>query len=957
MIVRDPIKRKFIFVVVSVLIAITALMVLEVVSKRKQQKYNSAIENNNALRNLLSVCIINAKSTQQLALQILEHTHRDNDVAITQLFSKTDHVLRSVNTIVNGGTYYEEKVLRKSKSSVVTFSISYNKHSNPLLNAGKDALYFNCLTLKDIIHKSPTFSEQSSENGKTLSAFLLRRSLDKTLHEIEIYHDNLLYNTNLELNQLTEEYQAFFKTTNLIRFIVIALIATTVLIIIVTALFQIDKILAISRNYMERIDDANNMIHTLFESLPIGVLLLDENKHINKYNNVALRMLANGDKDLLFSEDLFVKEKLVNQVQGEYLEAEVTPMFSHQHYSHFLFKSKYIEYKGKEMRLDAFIDISQRKKTEQRLKFRNSIFQAVNQISEQITPSKKISIRVITDNILVFAKQLNVSYAELHELYQIDKNLSIGSSSFRQINGVYERNGTPAIFDSNTFPRINIELNRKGIYFGQTSELPSMEQQQFESKGITSFALFAIKVETQAIATLAMFHSDEAQKWSVDEINGLKFFAQNIGTTIEKYILDKQLQRTNKQLEVYSAELKEQSEELLEKNIILKNQRKEVEEANRLKSEFLANISHELRTPMNAVIGISKMLGKYNSDNLTQKQAEGLQLIHTSANNLLELINDILDMSKVEAGKMEIKPSWFNVQASLETIKNLGQTLALEKNIELYFEIHDLPFKVFTDEKKYHQIVMNIIGNAIKFTDRGVVKVDVLYEDGNLKTKIEDTGCGIAKDDIPKIFDQFKQLDGSASRMHKGTGLGLSLCKKLIEILGGNITVESEINKGTLMEINLPVKVEELDEGVNLTSVMAQKLKENMRILIIEDDDNNIFLYREFLTEQPVQLMQVKTGVEGLDATHSFTPDLILLDINLPDISGLEIVKRLNKEKLLSEIPTIIISAIECQDELKDYPIAAYLKKPISIHTFISTIVNITTKQLKHKFPNTPLNS
>ncbi|MFO7750960.1 MAG: ATP-binding protein [Desulfobacteraceae bacterium] len=260
------------------------------------------------------------------------------------------------------------------------------------------------------------------------------------------------------------------------------------------------------------------------------------------------------------------------------------------------------------------------------------------------------------------------------------------------------------------------------------------------------------------------------------------------------------------ELQAQATELQEQSEELKQQNIELAVQKNQVEAANRMKSEFLSNMSHELRTPLNSVMALSRVLVMYSADKLSREEAGYLEIIERNGKNLLSLINDILDMSKIEAGKLELTPAFFSITSTIEIIGERLDPLAREKKIALELTLaKDLPM-IESDETRVSQIIQNIVNNGIKFTEQGHVHVRTYHDGTHIYIDISDTGIGIDSEDLPRIFEEFIQVDGSSARQHEGSGLGLAIAYKCTNLLGGSLTVDSTPGKGSTFCLTLPVK-------------------------------------------------------------------------------------------------------------------------------------------------------
>ncbi|MGK5093093.1 ATP-binding protein [Deltaproteobacteria bacterium TL4] len=274
-----------------------------------------------------------------------------------------------------------------------------------------------------------------------------------------------------------------------------------------------------------------------------------------------------------------------------------------------------------------------------------------------------------------------------------------------------------------------------------------------------------------------------------------------------------ELSEKNLELEHLALKLQNQSNDFKIQNRELELQRSKVEEANRLKSEFLSNISHEFKTPLNSIMALSRALLRKTKDKLPEKEIQLLEVIERNGKQLLAMINDILELAKIDSGKLELKHHLFQFEMTLQSILENIKPVADEKNIELtHHWSSPLPMMV-NDEQKVHQILQNIIGNAVKFTMRGSVDISVAHDAETMRIQVKDSGIGIPKEEIPYIFEEFRQVDGSLSRPFEGAGLGLAIAYKAAKVIGGDISVESEVHQGTLFTIRLPLKLKSVTQN------------------------------------------------------------------------------------------------------------------------------------------------
>ncbi len=404
-----------------------------------------------------------------------------------------------------------------------------------------------------------------------------------------------------------------------------------------------------------------------------------------------------------------------------------------------------------------------------------------------------------------------------------------------------------------------------------------------------------------------------------------------------------ELEAQAEELQKQSEELQKQTEELLEQNAELGQQRLAVEEASRLKSQFLSNMSHELRTPLNSVMALSRVLMMQTRTKLSDEEVNYLEIIERNGKNLLALINDILDLSKIEAGRMDVSPKPFSLGQALENILESITPLAGEKQLEIQQDVPaDLPL-LESDEIRVSQILQNLVANAVKFTDAGGLNVSVQTSQEKISVRIADTGIGIAANDLPYIFDEFRQVDGTSARRHEGTGLGLAIARKAARMLGGDIAVVSVPGKGSTFTLTLPLTwqgtapvyepiVRRQPSGVK----SARKT-----ILVVDDEPEMAAMISRYLLQEGYNTVTATSGSEALKLAARELPFAITLDIIMPDMDGWEVLQELKKNPETKDIPVIIVSISENMETGFALGAVGYVTKPVSKKLLVSEIQKI----------------
>jgi CheY-like chemotaxis protein len=427
-----------------------------------------------------------------------------------------------------------------------------------------------------------------------------------------------------------------------------------------------------------------------------------------------------------------------------------------------------------------------------------------------------------------------------------------------------------------------------------------------------------------------------------------------------------ELEQINSQLEEQTQLLEHQRDALAKAHDVLTVRGDELQRANEYKSEFLANMSHELRTPLNSTLILAKLLADNKDGNLTDQQVKFAQTISSAGNDLLTLINDVLDLSRIEAGKVDLAPEKVVLRGAVESLLKTFQPVAEQRRVRFSTGIDpDVPDSIETDAQRLGQILKNLLSNAFKFTEKGEVSLRVLSPGGaTIAFEVRDTGVGIAAHQQEVIFEAFRQADGSIHRKFGGTGLGLSISRDLAGLLGGSIVVQSETGVGSVFTLTLPFKynaaaavepvrvaapappppVEDVIEPMSVPDDREILVAGGRSILVIEDDEGFTMILRDLVREMGFQCVVAPTAGDGLRAAAQYRPNAIVLDINLPDHSGLGVLDQLKRNPATRHIPVHVISAADHKREALELGAVGYALKPAKREELVEALRRLEAK-------------
>jgi PAS domain S-box-containing protein len=586
-------------------------------------------------------------------------------------------------------------------------------------------------------------------------------------------------------------------------------------------------------------------------------------------------------------------------------------------------------------------DITARKRAEAEILQRNHELTTLQAAGMTITSS--LDLRHVLDTVTYeMTKLLGVETCTLSEWNQAEHTIS--SMARYGPSGWWDSKSPVKIRRLAEYP-VTREVLEEQICEQMTLHQPNIDPAEFvhmNQANLKTRMLLPMIFKGQVLGLVEFEDSRVERIFTRQEISLAQLLANQAAGAIENARL---FERLEEERSLLAQRVQERTAELSRANA-------ELAKAARLKDEFLAGMSHELRTPLNSILGFAEILQNGVFGPLNERQLKFANNIEESGVHLLAVINDILDLSKVEAGKMELEIGPLSVEAVCEASLRMVKQLALKKQLQVAETIIDQVAEIQADERRVKQMLVNLLSNAVKFTpEGGQIGLEVRGDEAErvVHFTVWDTGIGIVPEDLKRLFQPFVQLDSRLARQYSGTGLGLSLVFRMAELHGGSVSVESQVNQGSRFTFSLPwpkpvsgvSSAAESSPEISLTGLAVSQNGQPYRILLADDNEDNIGLFQDYLEAIGFQVLVVRNGKEAIERTQEEQPDLILMDIQMPVMDGLEATRCLRSDAALASIPIITVTSLAMPGDRERCLEAGandYLSKPIHLEKLVKMI-------------------
>ena len=604
------------------------------------------------------------------------------------------------------------------------------------------------------------------------------------------------------------------------------------------------------------------------------------------------------------------------------------------------------------------LELEERKQAEAELLRRNQELTALQ--SAAVAISSSLDLRYVLDSVVQeMVKLLDVESCTISE-YNDTNHTVTQIAEYHVTDGWWDSNLSAIAYHLPDYPLTKAVLEEQIVEqmtISQPYTDPS-ESVYMQKAQLKTLMMLPMVFQRQVVGLVELEDRRKERTFTHQEISVARLLANQAASAIENARLYQKAQQEIIERKHAEAALEEErallAHRVKERTAELSKANAELARAARLKDEFLAAMSHELRTPLNAILGSAEILRDEVFGSLNDKQLKYSHNIEESGRHLLELINDILDLSKIEAGKMELDLGPVSVKSVCEASLRLVKQLAHKKQLQVSHNVDESLTTLIADERRLKQVLVNLLSNAIKFTpENGRIGLDVKgdAEQQIVHFTVWDTGIGIPPADMARLFQPFVQLDSKLSRQYAGTGLGLSLVSRMTEMHGGGVTVESETGQGSRFRVSFPW-TEPAETGIVVSEaspkepdhpagIVRKPGVEQPLILLADDNEDNINLILDYLQTQSYDIVVARNGQEAIDRAKEDRPDLILMDIQMPGMDGMEATRRLRTDGSLATVPIIAVTALAMPGD-RERCLAAganeYLSKPVNLRRLVQTI-------------------
>ncbi|MFM8423823.1 MAG: GAF domain-containing protein, partial [Chloroflexota bacterium] len=546
----------------------------------------------------------------------------------------------------------------------------------------------------------------------------------------------------------------------------------------------------------------------------------------------------------------------------------------------------------------------------------------LNSVGESMT--RTLDVRAVTQN--VGNKVHEIFNAEIVDILLYDPATNIVQLTYSYSDNIFYENEPPWELGEGLTSKIII--TRQPLLLDSAKEIADQGAAAFltapeDEEDIQSYMGVPIMVGEEVLGVVDV-QSYKPAAFNESNLRLLQTLSANMGVAIQNARLFNETQRLFDEA---------------------KEAREAAEQANQAKSAFLANMSHELRTPLNAIIGFTRIVRRKGEEALPAKQLENLDKVLGSSEHLLSLINTVLDIAKIEAGRMDVQAANFNINSLIDLCANTATPL-LKPTVRLVKQAQDDLGNIYSDQDKIKQIILNLLSNAAKFTSAGKITLHARRENEMMVVDVSDTGIGITEEALGRIFEEFQQADTSTTRQYGGTGLGLTISRNLARLLGGDLTVTSQYGKGSTFTLTVPIQYGTKSDstlnpdtapihrsGTTTKTDAAKKL-----VLVIDDDPDAVYLLRENLGPDEFEIIGARNGIRGHEKARELKPDAILLDILMPDKDGWQVLHDLKNDPTTTNIPIILLTIVDKKALGMRLGAAAYLLKPLNPGEVLTTL-------------------